>query len=70
MQVWIRCPRVKFSVQLSKLSLKQLDKAESLVSKYIEDVDRFYPWPALKESFSQDLTAIWQEQKRRRAERK
>lgn len=70
MQFWLRCLRVKFSAQLPRMSLKQLDKAESLVSKYIEEVDRFYPWPALKESFSQDLTAIWQEQKRRRMDGK
>lgn len=65
MAMWIMFTREELHRKLSSMSPKNLRVAEKLVSNRMEDIDRFYPWPALKESYAQDLKAIWNEQKRR-----
>lgn len=52
------------------MSDKQLNVCERIICDKMDDCDRFYPWPALKESYAQDLKAIWNEQKRRKASKK
>lgn len=70
MAFWASVGRDELRKRLPTMSEKNLEACERIICAKMDDCDRFYPWPALKESYSQDLQAIWDEQKRRRAERK
>lgn len=70
MQSVVSCIRDKLLGELTKSSPRRLAAIENILMTKIEEIDRFYPWPALKESFSQDLEAVWAEQKRRGAQKK
>jgi hypothetical protein len=60
---WNRFSRGVFHERLKTVSLKELRIMERLIEARMQDVERFYPWPALTESLAQDLKAIWNEQK-------
>lgn len=62
--------RVNLIPNLKIFSLNELKLAERLIMTRLQGVDRFYPWPALTESFAQDLRAIWNEQKIRSSDKK
>ena len=54
-----RVLRAELMKALPTMSVKQLCSAEVDIQNRMLDCDRFYPWPALKESFAQDIAAIW-----------
>lgn len=50
---------------ISKMTDKGLQDYETILSTRMGNIHKFCPWPALEESFAQDIAAIWREQKTR-----
>jgi hypothetical protein len=54
---------------ITEFSKHRLNVLKVRLTDWIADIRRFYPWTALEQSVSQDLEAVWQEQKRRGAQK-
>ena len=50
---------------IKKMSDKGLQDYETILTTRMGNIHKFCPWPALEESFAQDIAAIWREQKAR-----
>ena len=50
---------------ISKMTDKGLVDYETIITTRMGNIHKFCPWPALEESFAQDIAAIWREQKAR-----
>lgn len=55
--------RKVFQENLTKITDKGLQDMETILDTRMGNIHKFCPWPALEESFAQDLEMIWREQK-------
>lgn len=60
---FISVSRSVFDANIKKLTDKGLKDYETILTTRMGNINKFCPWPALEESFAQDLEKIWQEQK-------
>lgn len=51
------------STNISSLSDRSLKRIEATLIDRMGNIAKFCNWPALEESFSQDLELVWREQK-------
>ncbi len=58
--------RSVFRTNITKLTDKGLADMEQVISTRMGNINKFCPWPALEQSFAEDLEFIWREQEFRK----